>query len=108
MNDSKNGKKLSIDIFLFIFIFYVFAILVGDYFVYFLHLPYFLSIIIGFIGSGLLYYFIKHKIKIVNDIDKSDIIFYICLAIICSIIIVKYFSNFSKTLMNIRQFIDKS
>lgn len=82
------NKKLKLNVFSFI-LFTIFIItLLTDYLTYFINANYLISLIISTIISGIIYFFLRKKIKIETDFQKWDIIFFVLLIGIFTITIV--------------------
>ena len=85
---STKSRVWQVNIFLYLLLVYILAVLCGDYFTYFFSLSYVPSILLGASVSFSFFFVMRKKIQIKNDFEKSDLIFFIFLLLIFAITIV--------------------
>lgn len=81
-------KKISINIFMIIFLSISFIVLFTDYITYIFNLKYIYSLLISMVLYSIMFFILKEKITIKNDINKYDSIFFIVIAFFAIITIV--------------------
>lgn len=82
------SRVWQVNIFFYLLLAYIFAILCSDYFTYFLSLSYLPSLFLGALVSFTFFFLMRKKIQIKNDFEKSDVIFFLFLLLILAITIV--------------------
>ncbi len=104
--NNKKDHVIEMNIFFYILIIYILSILCCDYFTYLFSMNYWLSLFGGILISCFVAYLLRKKIRIKNEFQKSDLIFFFLLGFILIITIVfpdKMFDSLNYHLLNQEQ-----